>query len=200
MDSHYTSARYSSASTAEYPQFYTAPTPERGSPEPAEAYPTPDASPRSAAHRLLPHEEAYENIRYQNANYQHTSSQNTGYQAPVGYATAGYDTTSTEALVAAATRRLRSASFTLPCSMCGSRAAGQCYVVCAVTGEENANCAHVRALALERQREVASAGAREREYTTTSDSDTTGYGASHLTVPTVPRRGSGARRECYARR
>lgn len=192
MDSHYTPARYTSVSTAEYPQFYTAPTPERGSPEPEEAYPTPDASPRRAAHKRLPYDGAYGNTGYQNAGYRNTSSQNTGYQAPVGYATASHGATSTDALVAAATRRLRSASFTLPCSMCGSREAGQCFVVCAVTGAENANCAHVRALALERE--------RDRKYDTTPDSDMTDYSASHLTVPARPRRGSGSSRECYAKR
>ncbi len=188
MDYHYTPARYTSASTADHPPFYTAPTPERGSPEPAEAYPTPDASPRRAAHKRLP-VEAYENTGYYN-----TSSQSTYHQVPVGHTSAGYGATSTDALVAAAAHRLQSASSTLPCSMCGSRTPGQCFVVCAVTGEENANCAHVR------QREMASAGARDSDYSTTSNSNTTSYDERHRTAPSEPHRRSGSSREYYARR
>ena len=130
MDRHYTPARYTSASTAEHPPFYTALTPGRGSPEPAGAYPTSDASPRRAAHIRLP-DEAYGNTGYYNSG-----SQNTYHQVPAGYISTGYVATSTDVLVSAATQRLQSASFTLPCSMCGSRTPGQCFVVCTVTGEE----------------------------------------------------------------
>ena len=194
MDRHYTPARYTSASTAEHPPFYTALTPGRGSPEPAGAYPTSDASPRRAAHIRLP-DEAYGNTGYYNSG-----SQNTYHQVPAGYISTGYVATSTDVLVSAATQRLQSASFTLPCSMCGSRTPGQCFVVCAVTGEENSNCAHVRALALEREREMASASGRDPDYSTTSNSNTTSYDERHLTAPSEPRRRSGSSREYYARR